>query len=197
MNSSDQSSESVVPFNFAICGIEELDGYRTAGVTHLLSILDPVHPAPAALGAFGDHRLLALRFHDVIDEREGVIAPRIEDVELLLLFGREMTAAPEAKPFLLVHCHAGISRSTASTYLLLAQARPDLPAEDVLAAVRRIRPAAWPNMRLVEYGDELLGRGGELVAALRPHYREALQRDPAFGELMRTAGRGREVLHGS
>lgn len=197
MSPRSRQSNSVAPFQFAICGIEELGGYCTVGVTHVLSILDPVFPDPAAFADFGAHRRLALRFHDVIGERMGMIAPRIDDVERLLEFGREMTAAADAAPYLLVHCHAGISRSTASMYLLLAQSRPDLPADDVLAAVRGIRPAAWPNMLLVEYGDALLGRDGELVAALRSHYRDALRRDPAFGELMRSAGRTREVLHGS
>jgi predicted protein tyrosine phosphatase len=190
-----QQSDRVVPFDFAICGIDGLDGYCRRGVTHVLSILDPVFPDPPAFESFGAHRRLALRFHDVIGERTGMIAPCIDDVKQLLEFGREMTAAPEPAPSLLVHCHAGISRSSAAMYLLLAQARPDLPAVEILAAVRGVRPAAWPNMLLVEYGDELLGRDGALVSALRRHYRDALRRDPAFGALMLATGRAREVLH--
>ena len=186
--------DGFVPFDFAICGIDELGGYCAVGVTHLLSILDPIFPDPEALGAFGDHRRLALRFHDVIDERDGMIAPQMVDVERLLRFGRDMTATPAAKPYLLVHCHAGVSRSTAAMFLLLAQARPDRPAAEALDALRQVRPGAWPNLRLVEYGDALLGRGGELVAALRAHYRAAVMRDPAIGEIMIAAGRGREVL---
>jgi predicted protein tyrosine phosphatase len=195
MDSPVQLPDSAAPFQFAVCGIEELGGYCKVGVSHVLSILDPVFPDPPAFAAFSAHRRLALRFHDVIGERHGMVAPCIDDVDRLLAFGREMTAEPELTPYLLVHCHAGISRSTAAMYLLLAQARPELPATEVLAAVRGIRPAAWPNMLLVEFGDELLGRQGELVEALRSHYRAALRRDPAFGALMLASGRSREVLH--
>lgn len=188
-----KKSGRFVAFDLTVCGIDELGGYCTAGVTHLLSILDPVFPDPEALAAFGDHRRLALRFHDVIDERDGMTAPQVADVERLLHFGREIEHAPGARPHLLVHCHAGVSRSTAAMFLLLAQARPDRPAEEALAELRRIRPIAWPNLRLVEYGDALLARGGELVAALHAHYREALLRDPSIGPVMLAAGRGREV----
>lgn len=183
-----------VAFQFAVCGIDELGGYCTAGVTHLLSILDPVFPEPEALAAFGDHRRLALRFHDVIDECEGMIAPQRNDVERLLRFGRDLADGAPPTPIVLAHCHAGVSRSTAAMLLLLAQARPDRPAAEALAELRRIRPGAWPNLRMVEFGDVLLGRDGELVAALRMHYRDALVRNPALGPTMIAAGRSREVL---
>jgi predicted protein tyrosine phosphatase len=180
-------------FDFAVCGIDELGGYCTAGVTHVLSILDPAFPDPVALEAFTTRQRLALRFHDVIDEREGAIAPQAADVERLLRFGRELDQAQPERPYLLVHCHAGVSRSTAAMFLLLAQARPDRPAAEALAALCRVRPGAWPNLRLVEHGDALLGRRGELLAALRAHYRAVLLRDPAIGPTMRAAGRDREI----
>ena len=52
-----------------VCGLEELDEHSSRGVTHVLSILDPDWPVPEAFGAFGEHRKLELRFHDVIDMR--------------------------------------------------------------------------------------------------------------------------------
>ncbi len=181
-----------VPFRITVCGIEELGGCCVAGVSHVLSILDPGFPEPAAFGALGEHERLELRFHDVIDEREGLIAPRRNDVERLLRFGENLPREPR-DAHLLVHCHAGVSRSTAAMSVLLAQARPDRPAAEALAEVVRVRPHAWPNLRIVEFGDELLGRRGELVAAVRSHYRAVVARNPEVGRAVAGGGRGREL----
>jgi predicted protein tyrosine phosphatase len=183
-----------LPFPLTICGIPELDAHCAAGVTHVLSILDPDFDDPPAFGAFSPHRRLALRFNDIIEPEPGRLAPARADVERLLSFGRELIGAPD--PHLLIHCHAGVSRSTASAALILAQAWPDRPASAVLEAVSVIRPRAWPNLRILEFGDALLGRDGEIVAAVAAIYRRVLERDPAFGEAMIDGGRGREVQAG-
>ena len=184
---------SFVPFEITVCGIEELAGYCQAGVSHVLSLLDPDHPPPPAFGAFGEHARLELRFHDVIDEREGMVAPQPADVARLLAFGRGLLEARPPQTHLLVHCHAGVSRSTAAMAVLLAQARPDRPAAEALAEVVRIRPHAWPNLRVVELGDALLGRRGELVAAVRAHYEARVADDPLLARALVESGRGREV----
>lgn len=160
----------------------------------MLSILDPDWPDPAAFAQFGPHHRLALRFHDVIDPAPGLVAPTRADVERLLAFGAEMAATD--RPHLLVHCHAGVSRSTASATLILAQAYPDRPASAALDAVVRVRPRAWPNLRMLEFGDALLGRGGEIVAAVASVYRRALHREPHLRESMIDGGRAREVVAG-
>jgi predicted protein tyrosine phosphatase len=182
-----------VPFELTVCGIEELAGHCQVGVSHVLSILDPGYPEPPAFGSFGEHRRLELRFHDIIDETAGMLMPQQADVENLLAFGRDLMAEPTPAAHLLVHCHAGISRSTASMMLILAQARPDLSAKEIVAQVVRIRPRAWPNLRMIEMGDALLRRNGEMVAAAHDRYREfALQR-PEWKQFIVGAGRGREI----
>jgi predicted protein tyrosine phosphatase len=187
------------PFRITICGLEELAGSREVEATHVLSILDPGWPEPEALRSFDVHRRLKLHFHDVIEPLPGWIAPERWDVELLLAFGRDLGAVePEAGedptyPHLLVHCHAGVSRSTAAAILILAQRDPGQPAEHAMLQVVRQRPRAWPNLRMIEFGDELLGRGGEIVTAVRAHYRRALDREPWLAEAMIDGGRGREV----
>jgi predicted protein tyrosine phosphatase len=87
----------------------------------------------------------------------------------------------------------GISRSSAAMTLILAQARPDRPAREALAEVRRIRPRIWPNLRVIELGDELLGRGGALVDAAIARYRHVVELKPEVGKMMTEMGRGREV----
>jgi predicted protein tyrosine phosphatase len=180
------------PFRVTICGIPELAEHGAAGVTHVLSILDPETPDPVAFADFTPHRRLALRFHDIIEPEAGRLAPTRADVERLLEFGRELNVS--AAPHLLIHCHAGVSRSTASAALILAQADPVVPARAVLDAISGIRPRAWPNLRILEFGDALLTRNGELVAAASAIYRRVLDREPFLQDLMIEGGRGREVM---
>jgi len=185
-------SKRLVPFQVTICGIDELGLHCDAGVSHVLSILDPGWPEPEAFGAFDPHRRLELRFHDVIETEPGCVAPESPDVEQLLSFGRDLTEGKGTH--LLVHCHAGVSRSTAAATLIVAQARPDRPAEEALQTVLSRRPRAWPNLRILELGDALLERRGEIVGAARAHYRRRLEREPWLIEQMIDGGRGREVV---
>jgi predicted protein tyrosine phosphatase len=158
------------PFRITVCGLDELDDHRTAGVSHVLSILDPGWPVPEAFGRFGEHRKLELRFHDVIDALPGSVAPGPVDVQQLLAFGAALDREPVTESHLLVHCHAGVSRSSASMALVIAQAMPDRPGDVVFDEVLRIRPQIWPNLRIVEMGDRLLGRNGDLIAAAHRIY---------------------------
>ncbi len=182
------------PFRITVCGIEELDGHCAAGVSHVLSILDPGWPVPPAFGAFGEHERLELRFNDVIEDLPGTEPPRPEHVAALLAFGRDLQAEPPPGAHLLVHCHAGVSRSTASMALILAQALPERPAPEIIQELLRIRPQAWPNLRILDIGDAMLGRGGALVAAAAAAYRRQLARQPGIADGMARSGRGREVV---
>jgi predicted protein tyrosine phosphatase len=189
-----------VPFDITICGLDELDRQCAEGRSHILSILDPDWPLPFALQEPRRHAWLELRFHDVIDEAPDYVPPQIppqaSHVEDILAFGRALHRAPPEAAHLLIHCHMGVSRSTAAMTLILAQARPDRPAAEAMAEVRRIRPKAWPNLRMIELGDALLGRRGQIVAAVREHYRSIMTENPTVAETMIAFGRGREVLHG-
>jgi predicted protein tyrosine phosphatase len=184
---------TIAPFKITVCGIQDLGNHCDARVTHVLSILDPDWPVPEAFGTYGEHEKLELRFHDVIEERPGVIPPSSEHVRQLLGFGRNLLAASPPEAHLLVHCHAGVSRSTASLALLLAQALPQRPASDIADEVMRIRPEAWPNLRIVEIGDAMLGRDGELIAAASEIYQRRLARDPELAAAMARGERGREI----
>lgn len=184
---------SFVPFAVTVCGIEELPGHSAVGVSHVLSILDPEHPGLEVFGSYGEHERLELRFHDIIEDLPGQSPPRREHVEAILGLGRDLMAEPEAVRHLLVHCHMGISRSTAALTMILAQARPDLPAAEALAAIVGIRPKTWPNLRMIEFADAALGRNGELVAAVRARHHDYGRRNPDMVAYMRENNRGREV----
>lgn len=189
-----------VPFRITVCGIAELHGHCERGVTHVLSILDPGLDVPPAFGSYGEHARLDLRFDDIIEDMPDKTAPQEAHVEALLAFGKELLAEQEelGDAHLLVHCHMGVSRSTASMALILAQARRDRPAVEALAEVQRIRPVAWPNLRMLEIGDRMLGLDGALVAGVRDIYRSARSPDKDmshqdWAEFLAVNGRGREV----
>ncbi len=186
-------STTQLQFGITICGIEELEGHREAAATHVLSILDPEYPVPEAFGQYGEHERLELRFHDIIDPTPGMILPQPEDVGAILSFGRSLASEPQPLSRLIVHCHAGISRSTASMALILAQAMPEQSAEAILGIVYGIRDKAWPNLRIIEIGDRMLGRDGSLVDAAYALYRLQIERRPHIAEMMEDGGRRREV----
>jgi predicted protein tyrosine phosphatase len=181
----------IAAFRVRIGGIDDLDGLRGAGVTHVLSLLNPGWAEPEPFRAFPPHRRLDLRFHDIVDPLPGLRRPGRDDVTALLAFGQALAVTPDAH--LLVHCEKGLSRSTASLALILAQARHDWPADAVLAEIVRLRPRAWPNLRIIELGDALLGRGGTLVAAAAQCYRARLAAQPRLADGMIEMGRAREL----
>jgi predicted protein tyrosine phosphatase len=176
-----------------ICGLDELDGHCTTQATHVLSILDPGYPEPHAFAAWDPHHRLTLRFHDVIGPWPGWEAPERHHVEALVAFGEELDQAGENLSHLLVHCHAGISRSTAAMATLLARHTPLGEEEAIFTRIRAIRPIAWPNSRMVGFADDVLGRGGRLSAALGEHYRLQAPARPEFMAELRRNGRGAEV----
>jgi predicted protein tyrosine phosphatase len=174
-----------------ICGIEELPSHSTRQVTHVLSVLDPDWPDLDAFGAYGEHHRATLRFHDIIDPQAGRVMPAPEHMEAVLAFGRSLDQTQEGH--LLVHCHAGVSRSTASMLAMLAQAEPGADEDALFARLRAIRPQAWPNSVMVGHADDLLGRGGRLVAALARHYGHQKRASPNWVTWMTELGRTREL----
>ena len=196
-------------WRLTVCGLDELREHGGREVSHVLSILDPGWPDPEGeFAAYaGHHRRLTLRFHDVIEDLPGHEPPGPGHVEAVLRLGADLdeehgtggageAAAGLALRHLLVHCHAGVSRSTAALAILLAR---KLPGEEaaVFARIREIRPQAWPNSRMVAFADDQLGSRGRLVAALRDHYRHQLRARPELAAGMRAMGRGAEVPDGA
>lgn len=176
----------------AICGIDELSSHRPNGVTHVLSLVDPELPELDVFTHFPDHRRTILRFHDIIAPAPGRVMPDAGHVQAILHFGKTL-AADHVPVNLLVHCHMGVSRSTAAMLTLMAQARPELEADHAFAELRRMRPQAWPNSQMIRFADDALGRRGELVSALRRHYRTQLVDKPELGRWMSDLGRQAEV----
>ena len=157
----------IADFGLTICGLDELRAHAKTPVTHVLSILDPETPMPRAFESYAAlRRHWVLRFHDVSAPIGDAQAPEQADVEQILAFAAELQAGAGPGAHLLVHCHAGVSRSTAAAAILLAQRNPGKEAE-AFRHVARIRPGAWPNRRMVEIADRLMHREGRLIEGLR------------------------------
>ena len=177
-----------------ICGLSELEQHGARGVSHVLSILDPEWPEPQGFRGYYRHHRTTLHFHDVIEPGPGRILPQPSHVESVLEFGEKLGAEASAEEgHLLVHCHMGVSRSTAAMATLLAQLHPDADEDAIFAHLRDIRPQIWPNSLMIGYADDLLGRDGRMTAALRRLYARQLELRPEYARYMADLGRTREV----
>jgi predicted protein tyrosine phosphatase len=177
-----------------VCGLEELDGHRGSGVTHVLSILDPGTPDPESFSRYDPHHRTTLRFHDIVVPMPNMILPERSHVEEIVAFGEELVEdARDGAGHLLIHCHMGISRSTAAMTTMLATAYPDESADGIVARLTAIRPQAWPNARMIGFADDLLGRGGTLSEAVRLLHARQIAEKPHLADTMRRLGRAIEV----
>jgi predicted protein tyrosine phosphatase len=172
-----------------VCGLHELDGHGARDVTHVLSLLDPGTPEPTAFSSYDPHVRATLYFHDAIEPAPDIVLPEMSDVETILAFARDAGDVGH----LLIHCHMGVSRSTAAMLMVMAQAFPREPEDAVVDRLMEIRPQAWPNSRMVEFADERLERDGRLTAAISRIYARHLAKGPELAEIMIRMDRDREV----
>jgi predicted protein tyrosine phosphatase len=131
------------------------------GVGHVVSLLGPETPHRPFDGIAGD-RHLRLTCHDIIEEAEGYTAPCFGDAERLVGFVGNW----DARRPLLIHCWAGISRSTAAAFTAMCLLKPDDDEERLAWTLREASPSATPNRLLVSHADRLLGRRGRMVRAI-------------------------------
>jgi len=128
--------------------------------SHLISLLSPSSPAGSWPASTAEH--LRLAFHDIAAPQHGLLAPCAEQVAELLAFAARWDPA---RP-LLVHCWAGVSRSTAAALIIACQRTPAGAEMEIAHALRMAAPYATPNPLLVALADELLGRSGRMIAAV-------------------------------
>ncbi|WP_296512480.1 tyrosine protein phosphatase [Rhodopseudomonas sp.] len=124
----------------------------------LLTLLSPGHAGDGHRG-LGAGRHLQLDFHDINEPTPGLLAPDAGTVRAILDFGR----AP--KNPLLIHCWAGISRSSAAAFAIACDRNPGFERA-IAMELRRRAPSATPNRLMVKLADDLLGRDGGMVEAI-------------------------------
>jgi predicted protein tyrosine phosphatase len=130
--------------------------------SHAISLLSPESEFPNFHGLAAE-RHLRLALHDIAIHTPGMAAPHSQDAEKLVRFvdGWDVQAP------MLIHCWAGISRSTASAFTALCIKRPDEDEEALAWELREASASATPNPLLIAHADSLLGREGRMSAAIK------------------------------
>jgi predicted protein tyrosine phosphatase len=145
-----------------ICSLSRLHRtVATTGARHIVTLLRDTDlvQRPQGISA-ADHLILGM--DDINMPMDGYVAPADEHVAKLLGFVRGWDRATP----LVVHCYAGISRSTAGAYVAACALNPHRDELAIAQALRHASATATPNLRIVSLADRLLGRSGRMVAAI-------------------------------
>lgn len=109
----------------------------------------------------GDNHL-KLSFNDISVPRDGFVPPGNNDIVTFVEFVRDWDqAAP-----MVIHCWAGISRSTAGAFIARCVLAPDEDEFELAKKLRAASPSATPNWLMVALADEHLGRDGRMSDAV-------------------------------
>jgi len=145
-----------------VCSLARLHAtIDETGARHLVTLLRltdrverPPHIAPE------NHLVLAV--DDITMPVEGYTVPGEEHVRRLINFvGQWDRTTP-----MVMHCFAGISRSTAAAYTAACALNPQRDEMQIAWEVRRASRTAQPNVRIVSIADRLLQRDGRMVRAI-------------------------------
>jgi predicted protein tyrosine phosphatase len=126
----------------------------------LLTLLSPGHPE-TDWRELNCRRHVRLAFHDIVEPLPDLVAPDHDLMQAVLNFGRE--SQPERS--LLIHCWAGISRSSAAAFAIACDRNPGFE-RDIATELRRRAPSVTPNRLMVRLADDLLQGNGRLIDAI-------------------------------
>ena len=148
------SSLLITPYS----AIEEV--VRRYRPSHMLTLMvEPFVETPAAIEAT---RHLRIGVHDIAEPAEGAVAPCVDHISEIIAFAKGWD---RAQPFL-VHCWAGISRSTAAAYIMMCDIQGSGKEAEIARDLRFRAPHAHPNRLMIRHADALMGREGRMIAAV-------------------------------
>jgi len=146
-----------------VCPLSKLEAtVSMSGARRVVTLINAATEVrrPATV-AIEDHLFLGMS--DIVEPLDGHILPGEDHLDQLLAFAHSWDrAAP-----IVIHCWAGVSRSTAAAYAVACALSPGRDEMEAALALRAASPTATPNLRIVALADERLGRGGRMVAAIR------------------------------
>lgn len=165
-------------FRLSVLGLDEVNHALSSNVSHIVSLVDPGTVLSRAdfIPDAGSH--LVLEVHDALDSNDGRRAPVREDALILCRYANALDVGQLSH--LLVHCHMGRSRSAAAAAILLVQL--GYSPHEAFERVRAVRDPIWPNWTLIEYGDDVLGCGGDLRRTCQEVYRQVRDVHPRWVE---------------
>jgi len=132
---------------------------RASHMVTLLRLIDRVE-RPATITQ-ANH--LVLGMDDIAEPMDGYLPPAEEHVVNLISFVRQW----DRRAPLVIHCYAGISRSTAGAFISACALNPGRDEMAIARAIRTSSATAMPNTMLVSHADRILGRRGRMVAAVK------------------------------
>lgn len=135
---------------------------KRSGARHVVTLINDgtLVTRPASVP---EENHLFLGINDITDPIDGMVLPATHHVDRLIDF----FAAWDRSAPLVVHCYAGISRSTAAAFIAACALKPDEDEAEIAWAIRKASPTATPNSLLVALADERLGREGRMRSAIR------------------------------
>jgi predicted protein tyrosine phosphatase len=153
--------------NLTICGVRELPEQEGKRWTHVISIWDKASLYDIAcreqVKAIAPRAKLLFSFFEDVDDPTYPDAPRLQNVKRILDFTSDLPANAKV----LVHCRAGVSRSTATAYAILCQhTAPGMEMENLLH-VETLRDLVLPNRLIIRLADKVLKRNGGMLLHLR------------------------------
>lgn len=146
-----------------VCALRRIDEIALAsGARSMVTLINVGTPVtrPPSIAA---ERHLFIGVSDIATPVDGHVAPDVAHVKALLDFVR----AWDRREALLIHCWAGVSRSTAAAFVAACALAPGREEIEIAQALRAASPTATPNPRLVAVADDHLGRNGRMTAAVR------------------------------
>jgi predicted protein tyrosine phosphatase len=132
-----------------------------ARVSHLVTLIngETLIDTPPSIEL---DRHLRLAMNDICEPQPGLVVPCETHVSDLVKFALDW----DRKAPLLIHCWAGISRSTAAAFITLCALNPETSELDLARTLRSASPTAYPNRLLVALADETLSRNGRMMTAV-------------------------------
>lgn len=146
-----------------VCSLSRIkDTVAVSGARHMVTLINADTPVERPAAISPDNHLF-LAFNDITVPMEGMVPPAEDHVREYLAF---IDAWDRTQP-IVIHCWAGISRSTAAAYIALCALDPNRSERDLAQALRLASPSATPNSRLVALADGVLNREGRMVDAIQ------------------------------
>lgn len=144
-----------------VCNIGQVPGFIHRGATHVITLLRNRERNELRIPkTFNKDNWLFLDMDDVINE-DADLAPQKEQVKQLL----DWVKLLPNDAHLVIHCYAGVSRSTAAALAVKVQELGVDRVKDAIDWLLENRPVACPNPVITKFADELLNAKGELHAA--------------------------------
>lgn len=145
-----------------VCSLARLhDTVTETGASHIVTLLRLIDRVqrPATV-AESNHLILGM--DDIAAPMDGYTHPAEEHVHDLIKFVQRW----DRRAPVVIHCYAGISRSTAGAFISACALNPSRDEAVIARAIRQSSKTAMPNVMLIGHADRILGRKGRMVAAV-------------------------------